>query len=280
MPSRPTDYPGSPGGLAESIEAARAGAISRLDELERYREDSILVWRLHKALLRRPEVRVVFEQAHRSSPDPTATDRVLDRLAEAADRADGYLLDELPSFTVQRLAGIQEEFLTGVVRAWLLAHPQSLIQGDREREAPADAGRRERPGRQRTIDFRRVVRETRGAIIADVAGGVVRRLARQSLEEQYSRLAALTKAAACRPDGEDLAALAELALTRNALVHAGGVAGEEYIGKAGERGRARVGERLPLPDRYLENSLALVRRTITRAAEAAALKAGAAPARG
>ena len=159
-----------------------------------------------------PANKAILEQEPKSTaPSP------LEIVLQTAERGDGYLLKELPSFAVQQLIGIHEEFLAGVVRAWLLAKPNHLIREQRPDE---------RKPVQRTIEFRRILTTTREELIAEAVEREVADFARKGITDQHARLFDLIKADA---GALEIDRLAELAATRNALVHADGVAGPDYF---------------------------------------------------
>ena len=262
------------GGLAGEIAGVRDRANSRLNDLAGYRRDSRLVWAIFATSAGTDAGRTSLLNQW-MAPSVEATEFPVefhDGLTELTRRADGYLLNELPTFIIQRLVGIHEEFVAATVGAWLLARPKYLIQEAREGE---------RKPWQRTVEFRRILEETREEIVAEAVAKEVTDLARKGVADQHARLADLLKIGTTWRDSFDTDRLAELAATRNAFVHADGVVGPEYFAKAGRFARAdAVGRRLLLPDDYVDASFDRLRRVVEAVADAARTKAGGAPARG
>ena len=266
-----------PDTLAERLAAIRDRANGRLRDLRTYYVGSRLAWAVFKLSAGTEAGRIDLLRRGIDHDAPEVPVAVDDKLKDLTRRADGYLLNELPTFAVRQLASIHEEFLAGVVRAWLLAKPRHLIQDERTEEERA----RRRGEQMRTVTLKRILEGSRESIIQEETERAVEDFARASVKEQYARLKKLTRADLIASHGEDVLRLAELAATRNALVHADGVAGDDYFAKAGNFVRvSAVGERLPLPDDYVGDALDRVGLLTDVVAEAARREAGGAPARG
>ena len=286
MPSPTVDETELHKTLASAVGKLRDAAVGDLDTLKRYWVDSRIVWKTHGRLIASDAAWAEYVAPFLASGIQEAkVNHWRTLLTDTAARTDGYLTNELPSFVVQRVTGIHEELLLGLVRAFLLARPRHLIEQDDERpdgdgtdDAAGSKPRRNKT--QRLVPFKRLPTTSREEIIAGAVEKLVRNLAYKSLPDQYDRLAKVTKSEGCRPAADDVTRLAELIVTRNALVHAGGVAGPEYAAAAGDSARVGEGERLPLDRQYVDNALALVRRVVEQVAAAARAKAGDAPARG
>ena len=260
--------------LADAVRSARDGAVGRLDRLSLYWLDSRFVWRAHRALVVRGTVRQALRDEVAATSSDSTAGKLVETLSAAAGRADDYLLTELPSFVIQRLASIHEEFLAGIVRAWLLAKPAHLIQDESTEERRV----RNKGPEERTVPFRRVLESSREELVVDAVNNAVEDLTRASVQDQYDRLRKFTKTARDLNHAEDEKLIVELAETRNALIHAQGVAGAIYIDKVAAELRrvSAAGERLPLPETYVAEAFELIRRAVARVADIVVTKAGAA----
>ena len=246
--------------LRDQVNIVADRATASVEELKRYWQDTRTAWEIVEQ-----SAAAAGDDAPVRGGGPKFT-AAPERRQELAGRADRYLQVYLAASVVQQLYSVFDDFLLGLTRAWLLAHPRHLLRKGR--------GEATRP-----VPFADVLdAPDRAAIVAAAVERDVRVRAYASLPEQLDYLNRLVKTD--RPDPGERAALAELKATRDLLVHGDGVVGADYLAAAGNLARFAAGERMQLPDVYLVASLDLVGAVCGGVAGAAADKAGAAPARG
>lgn len=164
----------------------------------------------------------------------------------------------LSEAALQRYVSLLEDYVFGLLRLWLLAHPRGPPNKERKQV-----------GLSTILDA-----PDRDAIILAV-------IDRELDELKYGRPAAWFRYLEDRvrlgcPSAEQIERLAEIKASRDVLIHHRGVVNATYLDKAGSRARAAIGERLEVPEPYLRESWNLIRAIVREVADAAASKAGSA----
>ncbi len=269
----PHDGPPEPDELAAawaSLEGLLAGEVQKLGrryteqlfEARTFWSHTKIAWEYFRLEQRNGRVRELFESM---GDDPAAAGEQADLFERAHGNLEYFLQNHLAPAAVQRAVAAFDGFLLGLIRVWLTAHPRALLRSgsnQKTREVPL-ATVLEAPDRE--------------AVIARVVETEVRKRAYGSLTDQIRFLRGLFPAP-LEPENE--AALVELKATRDVLVHADSIVGRDYIQAVGAFARYAPGERIQLPDAYINTAFDLCISAIGRLADAAAAKAGDAPARG
>jgi len=226
-------------GLSEDIDCICQDALASLDRAHDYYSFTKRSWRLiQTAVVRRGQKFRFRNQATNSTVDQR----------EFASKAQLYASSELAEATFQQFVSIFEGFLFDVIRAWMLAYPDAL-------------SKRQLTGKEI------LALPDRDALIDALA-------AKELQDVFYDRpinwFAYLKERLGIEPTGA--LEFAEIKATRDILVHARGVANRQYLEKAANLARGVLGDRLQVPEPYLQQSWLLMRTLIAEIGSQAAAK--------
>ncbi len=228
--------------LADDIRTLLARTNAELDAAHDYFTFSCLAWL---------EIQKDVKSGKTFTFDNPDTGTRVDEQQLIALSAD-YRQKNLASATFQQFVSVFEDFVFGLLRLWLAAHPRSLSKKQVEVGAIIDAPDKE-------------------AVLLSVVDRELNELKYERVGDWFAYLGRLVKIDAPTPD--EIEALAEIKSTRDILVHNKGVVNRTYLAKSGERARAADGEALDLPERYHRASWAAIRKASGDVAEAAAARA-------
>jgi hypothetical protein len=152
-------------------------------------------------------------------------------------RAQGYVAEELASSTLQQFVSIFENFLSDALRAWLLAHPQSLSKRQLSGKEIIDL-----PDKTAIVDAL-VEKELKDVFYDRPANWF------QYLNDHVNTGS---------PSATEGDIFGEIKATRDVLVHGQGIANKYYVDKAGTAARAQLGQALDIPEPYHQRSWEII----------------------
>ncbi len=171
---------------------------------------------------------------------------------ELVGLAQRYLAEDLLESTFQKFASIFEDFLFGLLRLWLAAHPARLSK--------------------KQLDFATVLHAPdKDAITLAVVDRELDGLKYERLAGWFQYLDGLVHLGCPAP--VQVEQLAEIKASRDILAHNRGVVNATYLSKSGPCARQREGRRLEIPEPYHRQSWELIRDVIADIASAAIEKA-------
>src|SRR5438552_3127158 len=103
--------------LRDEIEAARDRALSSLNDAHDYYTYTKRAWRTLQFAVQRRGLKFTWRNQSTNSIVSTK---------DLRERAQRYVAQELTSATLQQFVSIFENFLSEVLRLWLLTYPKSL----------------------------------------------------------------------------------------------------------------------------------------------------------
>ena len=228
--------------LAEEIRALRDRVLAELDSAHDYYTDTKIAWRLvhkiiaagHKFTVRNPTTGTVRTQT------------------DLADKARGYVAEQLMEATFQQFISTFENFFFDLLRCWLTTYPQSL------------------GGKQ--VDFKTVLESPDKETVTQLV--VTKELNEVSYDRPARWFAYLQdKAKLDCPSAGEIERIAEAKASRDVLVHNRGIASRTYETKAGSLARFKDGERIDIPERYHRETWELIRKLVSDLSNAAIAKA-------
>lgn len=245
--------------LAEAVQGLADRILARLDESRDFHLHTSQAWRVVQQLAHGGHA-VGLVQTATGAPIPAGN---LEALAQR------YITVHLPESVFRGLAGLLEDWVSGLARLWLRAYPQQLKAASNE---AAD-----RPRSQRQDEIQVGLSEILAVpdlatVIGDVVERVVRDLAYRR-PEQWFRFLDNRVNLGC-PDEAQRAALCEMKAARDVLEHNAGAVGGDYLDKAGPAARFALNDLLQVDEPYLLDCLTLVRNVVEAMSTAAIRKAG------
>lgn len=224
--------------LADEIARLRDTTLESLDASHNYYAHTKEAWRLVQLMVRKGQKFAIRNQVTGASVDETG----LSRLAPT------YVKDYLLSATFQHFVSLFEQFVFGLLRAWLVGYPHSLSRHQ--------------------LQFRTVLEaEDKSEIVAAVVEQELLGLAYKRLADWFSHLERIAGLGLPAPD--QVERLAEIKASRDVLVHSNGIANRVYIQKSMGRARFGDGDALELPEHYHRESWQLMRQVVSEIADAA-----------
>ena len=228
--------------LADDIRATGRRALAALDAAHDYFGFSLQAWEAINSMADAGEPLRFQNPATGTTLDETT-------LTGWAAR---HVSPNLGRNALQQFVSVLEDFLFGLMRLWLAAHPRSLSRKQLLLSAVLDA-------------------PDKPAIVLAVVDRELNEVKYERLAEWFAYLEKLAKLGC--PTADEIALLAEIKATRDVLVHNQGVANEAYVQKAGALARAVDGEILDAEPPYVEAAYPFLRRLVAELAEAASSKA-------
>ncbi len=175
-----------------------------------------------------------------------------------------YISVHLAESAFKSLSGLLEDWIIGLTRLSLTAYPVQLDAASSEAMERSRAQRRE----EIQVPLSEILAAPdRAAILGGVIERVVRELAYRR-PAQWFRFLDNRVNLGC-PDENHRGELCEMKATRDALEHNRGLAGADYIDKAGNFARYTVGEMIQIDEPYLLRCFASLRQSVESMAEAA-----------
>lgn len=164
-----------------------------------------------------------------------------------------YLSRHLTVSTLQQFVSLFEDFLLGLMRAWLNTYHKGI---SKNQSVPAQ-----------------VLFE-----VADLAEARARVIDQQLNELSYKKLREWFEFLNARaqlgcPTDAEIERLAEVKATRDVFIHNRGVANAVYVQKAGDKARFQVGEVAEVPEPYHRESWELIKKVVADLSDAAIAKA-------
>jgi len=228
--------------------------LGQLDEARGFYLNTRQAWRLvHQIALEGHPVGIVEAV---SGQEVSATD--LKALAQH------YVSVHLAESAFRGLSALLEDWIIGLARLWLTAYPVQLDA------ASSEAAERPRSLRREEIQVPLsdiLTAPDRDAILAGVVERVVRELGYRR-PAQWFRFLDNRVNLGC-PDETQRGELCEMKAARDALEHNRGLAGLDYIDKAGNFARCTLGEIIPIEEPYLLRCFVLLRQSVESMAAAA-----------
>ena len=163
-----------------------------------------------------------------------------------------YINENLAVSTLQQFVGLFEDFLFGLLRLWLQAHPLKL-------------GRKQI---QAAVVFEAATLDEVKAVIIDRE---LNELAYKRVREWFEYLDSLVHLGV--PTTEHIGFLAEMKATRDIFIHNRGIANAIYEEKAGSNKRFSAGEPMTVPEAYHQSSWELIKKVVREVSDAAIDKA-------
>jgi hypothetical protein len=171
--------------------------------------------------------------------------------ADLANKAHGYVTQQLAEATFQQFISIFENFIADLLRLWLVAYPQSL--------------------RAKQLDFQAVLdAPDKHAIVVLMAEKELLDVMHDTPSDWFKYLESRAKLGCPKPDEIDH--IAEAKASRDVLVHNRGVANKIYESKSGKLARYREGQRIDIPEDYHRENWELIRKVVADISDAAIAK--------
>lgn len=228
--------------LANDIRVVRDRTLAELHAQYDYYLDTITVWEIARRAITAGDP---FQIRNEPTGTVVTPKSLLSRQRE-------YISRHLAEATFQQFIGTLETFLFDLLRLWLLAHPGNLYG--------------------RKLDYREVVEagdlESVGLLVANRE---LNELLYKRPTEWFAYLEDRLKLGV--PDAATVALFAEAKATRDALAHSAGVAGKQYLFKAGPLARHALGERVDVSEPYHRAAWLALCEMVAAVGDAAVAKA-------
>ena len=216
--------------LLDDIQALGGHNLNALDAAHDHYYHTKRLWRLFQAVVGRGNRKVKFQNRMTGK---TVTEEDLVALAQP------YTTERLPSAALQQCVTVFESFLTDLTRLWLIHSPDSL--------------------RKKQLEFSAVLDSPdKAAVIQSVVDKTVNEVAYGSVADWFAYLESRVHLGC--PTKDEIARLAEIKASRDVLVHGQGIVNSTYIRKAGRQARFAAGQKLIVPEHYLNDAFLLIRK--------------------
>lgn len=231
--------------LADQVTTLGRDALARFDAVDAYYFDTLCAWDLVRTLSRR-------HGSFKVTPG-TGEVRPAVSVADLAARSEGYVATFLNVTTFQQYLGVFEDYLFGLLRLWLTAHPLNV--GNKQ------------------IDLKSLL--AAGSLDAAVGLFVDKELNDVLYKRPAEWFAYLNeKVKLGVPSADEVARFTEAKASRDVLTHGNGVVTAQYVDKSGTLARYAVGEFIDIPDDYHRDTVGLLRKMAADLTAAAAARAG------
>ncbi len=244
--------------LPGEIRASADRILGRLSEAQNFYIHTCQAWRL------------VQQLAHEGEPvgisDPVSGLDIPARDLET--QAQRYMTVHLPESVFKNLSGLMEDWTLGLVRLWLIDHPEDL-----DTDFDKSTGRtRKKKQEEIQIPLSRVLAAPdRDAILSVEIERVIRDLTYERPDKWFRYLDG--RLGLGRPDEAERRAFTEMKAARDVLEHNRGVVNQDYLDKAGTAGFYALGSTIQVEEPYLLRCFDLLRVVIEAMAVAAIHKA-------
>jgi hypothetical protein len=181
--------------------------------------------------------------------------------------AQGYVTEYLAESVFQHYISLLEDYLFGLIGAWLMAHPKGIVGLD-EDESDDKLKKSER-----TVPLSFITdNPDRESILRAVVDRELDRLKYKRLALWFDYLEKRARLGV--PSKQQIEQLAEMKASRDVLVHNRGIVNQAYLLKAGSTARFADGARLEITAPYLRDSRLLLTEVVQRTSEKAIEKLG------
>ena len=230
--------------LGDQIDVLGRRAQSELAKLRAYYEHTKSVWRLAQQII---------DEGRKVEFRSPATGQILES-PEIHGLAQTYVTGYLAESVFDKTISLFEDFVFGLLSAWLTAQPRGL------------------PHKERKLTYEVVLEAAdKQAILQHIIEKEIDSLKYQHISEWFAYLNERVNLGL--PGKDQIAALAELKATRDILVHNAGIVNETYIRKAGAVPRYKIGDQVEIKEPYLYESWDLIETLIIDLTAAALAKA-------
>lgn len=224
--------------LVDEIRSHCANALQSLDATHNFYSHSKSAWRLSQTLV---------EQGHDIAFRNLETNHIIEG-KEIPRLAQSYISGYLARATFQQFVSHFETFMFGFLGAWLNEYPQSLAK--------------------KTVEFDEVIGSSnRSEIIDKVVQKELIDIAYRSVRNWFQYLEKRVHLNAISAD--EIATLAEIKATRDALVHNNGIVNTIYQQKSGDRARFQIGDPIKISESYHRSSWEMLKSTIKNISQTA-----------
>jgi hypothetical protein len=228
--------------LADDIATHRDRTLSVLNAAHDYYVSTKTVWRI---------VQQHIDAGETVSVTNATTGTVITHV-ELAAKAQSYVTEYLAVATLQQFVSVFEDFLIGLMRCWLLVHPDAFGK----KQIPISL----------LLEATDLDQAKRSAIDQELNA-----LSYKKLKEWFVHLDSLMRLGC--PSEDEIGTLAEIKATRDVFIHNRGIANATYEVKAGAKARFQAGEQLDVPEPYHRKSWELIKKVVTDMSAAAIAKA-------
>ena len=248
--------------LPDEIRALADHVLGRLDEARDFYAHTQQAWRLVQRIAHDGHPVGIIDMA--SGRDVPAQD--------LETRTQRYVTVHLSESVFKNLSGLLEDWVLGLVRLWLTAHPEAL-----DTEFNKSTGRtRKRRQEEIQIPLSRVLAlPDRDAILGVEIERIVRDLTYER-PDKWFRYLDRRLGLGC-PDEKQRGDFFEMKAARDALEHNRGVTNQDYINKSGAAARYAVGAIVQIEEPYLLQCFESLRPVIETMAVAAIEKSSGPP---
>lgn len=177
------------------------------------------------------------------------------QLAELAILADEYITHDLAESVFQRLTSLLEDWVFGLLRIWLNDRPEGIPEKSKKPVSLADV----------------LAAADKAAIIRDAVERELLGVAYRRPSDWFAYLN--DRVGLSCPTEDQIRDVAEVKATRDVLAHNKGVVNAIDREKAGDRVRFEVGQRVEIPEPYLDACWRLIRDVVAEMAREAVVKA-------
>jgi hypothetical protein len=229
--------------LSSDIQVLRVATLDALDSAYDYYWHDRGLWRLFQIDVEREGRTVTVRNRDTGNK---ANEQDLIRLAQS------YVIEHLAAFTLEQFVSIFETFFFDLLQVWLQAHPQGLTKTQ--------------------IDIADIFTlPDKQAIVQLVVNKEIDAIRYKRLADWFKTLNKLVNLGC--PTDDEVERLAEIKASRDLLMHNKGMANAIYCDKARSKARFAVGQKIDVPQAYLRESWALIKKVVADVATAAANKA-------
>lgn len=231
--------------LADQINALGQRSSNELGRLRAYYEHTKSAWRLAQQLA---------DDGRTISIRNPATDLVLGA-AEIHGLAQTYVTGYLAESVFEKSVSLLEDFLFGLLNAWLSAQPLAI------------------PHKERQLTFSVILAAAdKQAIVQHIIDKELNSLKYTHIAKWFEYLENLVGLGL--PSATQIATLAEIKATRDVITHNAGVINDTYIRKAGAAARYKtIGAQVEIQEPYLYESWTVVESVFREMTVAALRKA-------
>jgi hypothetical protein len=243
--------------LSDEIRALADRNLGRLNEARNFYVHTLQAWRLAQEIASEGQpVGMVDMNSGLELP-----------VQDLEARAQRYVTVYIPESVFKNLSGLLEDWVLGLVRLWLTAHPEDL-----DTEFNKSTGRtRKKKQEEIQIPLSRVLAlPDRDAILRVEIERIVRDLTYER-PDRWFRYLDRRLGLGC-PDETQRGAFCEMKAARDVLEHNRGVINRDYLNKAGAAALYALGDIIQVEEPYLLRCFELLRVVIEAMADAAIRK--------
>jgi hypothetical protein len=251
--------------LPEDIRGLADEILRRLRESHDFYVHTLQAWRVVQQLALMGHPVGLVDTATGQHLPPSDLDTMAQR----------YVTVHLPESVFKGLSGLLEDWVLGLTRLWLKAHPEDL---DLDYDSSTGRTRKKKQEEVRIALSQVLHSPDRDAILSAEIERVVRELTYER-PDKWFRYLERRLSLGC-PDERQKAALYEIKAARDVMEHNRGVVNRDYFNKAGATARYSEGQLVQVDEPYLLACFTLLREVVeAMVAAAVPVASGLAPAR-